>query len=308
MRVLTGRRIAAVAACAALLLAAAPPGKAIIGSILQIAQMGTLVSNTASLVREAEKRFDQLTETIGDIRGMKDRIEGEITSVGSIATQLGSGWRDLYADSAALLQDAMSLPSDLRDAHGDLFDSLTGTAGSSAPAAEWRAYTGTPVSVTDLAGTLGAAPGSPVAETLEASLGALQRTETLGTAVRQAVRSASETARSARAANARHREPAQLRNASQAALLQKILAAQLTQNELLASMAQVQGISAAAATLQAEERSRSRNAAAAALAASRSGLEAERARIQALQKAGAAETAVAGLYSLAWMTPGNSEN
>lgn len=308
MRTLTRRRIAAVAACAALALAAAPPGKAIVGAILQVAQMGTLVSNTASLVREAEKRFDQLTETMGDIRSMKDRIEGEVTSVGSIATQLGSGWRNLYADSTALLQDALSLPSDLRDAHGDLFDSLTSTAGSSLPAAEWRAYTGTPVSATDLASTLGAAPGSPVAETVEASLGALQRRETLGTAVRQAVRSTSETARSARAANERHREPAQLRNASQAALLQKILAAQLTQNELLASMAQVQGISAAAATLEAEERARSRNAAAAAMADSRSALEAERARIQALQKAGAAETGVSGLFSLAWMTPGNSGN
>ena len=308
MRTLTRRRIAAVAACAALALAAAPPGKAIVGAILQVAQMGTLVSNTASLVREAEKRFDQLTETMGDIRGMKDRIEGEASSVGSIATQLGSGWRNLYADSTALLQDALSLPSDLRDAHGDLFDSLTSTAGSSLPAAEWRAYTGTPVSATDLASTLGAAPGSPVAETVEASLGALQRRETLGTAVRQAARSASETARSARAANERHREPAQLRNASQAALLQKILAAQLTQNELLASMAQVQGISAAAATLEAEERARSRNAAAAAMADSRSALEAERARIQALQKAGAAETGVSGLFSLAWMTPGNSGN
>lgn len=308
MRTLTRRRIAAVAACAALALAAAPPGKAIVGAILQVAQMGTLVSNTASLVREAEKRFDQLTETMGDIRSMKDRIEGEASSVGSIATQLGAGWRDLYGDSAALLQDALSLPSDLRDAHGDLFDSLTSTAGSSLPAAEWRAYTGTPVSATDLASTLGAAPGSPVAETVEASLGALQRRETLGTAVRQAVRSTSETARSARAANERHREPAQLRNASQAALLQKILAAQLTQNELLASMAQVQGISAAAATLEAEERARSRNAAAAAMADSRSALEAERARIQALQKAGAAETGVSGLFSLAWMTPGNPGN
>lgn len=305
MRVLTRRRILVVAACAALLLAAARPGMAILGSILQIAQMGTLVSNTASLVREAEKRFDQLTETIGDVRGMKDRIEGEIASVGSIATQLGSGWRDLYADSNALLQDAISLPSDLRNAHGDLFDSLTSTAGSSSPAAEWRAYTGNPVSVTELAGTLGAAPGSPVAQALHASLGALQRTETLGTAVRQAVRSSSETARSAKAANEKHREPGQLQNASQAALLQKILAAQLTQNELLASITQVQGISAAAGTLDVEERSRARNAAAADLAASRAALEAERARIRALQEPGAAESGVEGLYSLAWMTRGS---
>ena len=305
MRVLEGRRILAVAAGAALLLAAAPPARAILGSILQIAQMATLVSNTASLVAEAEKRFDQLTDTIGDIRGMKDRIEGKVASVGSIVTQLGSGWRDLYADSAALLQDAVSLPSDLRAAHGDLFESLTSTAGSSSPSADWRAYTGNPVSAADLAGTLGASPGSTVAKALEASLGALQRTETLGTAVRQAVRSSSETARSAKAANEKHRQPLQLQNASQAALLQKILAAQLTQNELLASMAQVQGISAAAGTLEVEERSRSRNAVAAELAASKAALEAERARIRARQEPGAAESGVEGLYSLAWMTRGS---
>lgn len=305
MRVLNGRRILAVAACAALLLATAQPGWAILGAILQIAQMGTLVSNTASLVSEAEKRFDQLTDTIGDIRGMKDRIEGKVASVGSIVTQLGSDWRDLYGDSAALLQDALSLPSDLRAAHGDLFDSLTSTAGSSLPAADWRAYTGNPVGVTDLAETFGASPDSTVAKALEASLGALQRTETLGTAVRQAVRSASETARSAKAANEKHRQPAQLQNASQAALLQKILAAQLTQNELLASMAQVQGISAAAGTLEVEERSRSRNAVAAELAASKAALQAEQARIRALQDPEAAEAGVEGLYSLAWMTRGS---
>ena len=305
MRVLRGRRILAVAAAAVLLVAVARPGKAFIGAILQIAQMATLVSNTASLVSEAEKRFEQLTETIGDVRGMKDRIEGKVASVGSIVNQLGSGWQDLYADSAALLQDAVSLPSDLRAAHGDLFDSLTSTAGSSMPAADWRAYTGNPVGLTDLADTFGAGPGSTVAKALEASFGALQRTETLGTAVRQAVRSSSETARSAKVANEKHREPAQLQNASQAALLQKILAAQLTQNELLAAMAQVQGISAAAGTLDAEERSRSRNAVAAELAASKSALETEHARIRALQEPGAAEAGVDGLYSLAWMTRGS---
>lgn len=304
MQVLKRRRTLAVAACAVLLLAAARPAKAILGSILQIAQMATLVSNTASLVAEAERRFDQLTDTIGDIRGMKDRIEGKVASVGSIATQLGSGWRDLYSDSAALLQSAMSLPSDLRAAHGGLFDSLTSMTGSSAPATDWRAYTGAPVAAADLARTLGARPGSAVARTLEASLGALQRTETLGTAVRQAVRSSSETARSAKVANEKHREPVQLQNASQAALLQKILAAQLTQNELLASMAQVQGISAAAGTLATEERSRQRNEAAAGLAASRAALEAERARIRAMQEPEAAETAMEGLFSLSWMTQG----
>ena len=304
MRVLKGRRILAVAAVAALLLAAARPGMAIIGSLLQIAQMATLVSNTASLVAEAEKRFNQLTDTIGEVRRMKDRIEGKIAEVGTIATQLGSGWRDLYASPAALLQEALALPADLRAAHGDLFDSLTGMAGSSAPATEWRAYTGTPVSATDLADTLGAQPGSRLAETLKASLGTLQRTETLGTAVRQAVRSSSGTARSATAANEKHRETAQLEKASQAALLQKLVAAQLTANELLASMAQVQGISAAAGTLETEERSRSRNAAAAELAASRAALEAERARIESLRKPGAAETGVEGLFSLSWMTSG----
>ena len=305
MRVFERRRILAAAACAALLLAAVPPGKAFIGSLLQIAQMGTLVSNTASLIREAEKRFDQLTSTIGEVRRMKERIEGEVAEVGGIANQLGSSWRELYSGSAALLEDAMSLPSDLRAAHGDLFDSLTGKTGSSAPATEWRAYAGVPVSAADLAETLGAGPGSALARTVETSLKALQRTETLGTAVRQAVRSSSETARSATAANSKHRETAHLEKASQAALLQKLVAAQLTANELLASMAQVQGISAAAGTLTAEEQSRSRNAAAAALAASKSALVAERARIEAMQTAGAAETGVSGLFSLAWMTAGS---
>ena len=56
MRVLGSGRAFALAACLALLLAAAPV-KAIIGSILQIAQMATLVSNTASLLQEAEKRL-----------------------------------------------------------------------------------------------------------------------------------------------------------------------------------------------------------------------------------------------------------
>ena len=304
MQILKSKRILGAAACAALLLAAAPQAKAILGSILQIAQMATLVSNTASLVSEAEKRFTQLTNTIGEVRRMKDRIEGKVAEVGTIATQLGSGWRGLYAGSAALLQDTMTLPADLRSAHGDLFDSLTGMAGSSAPAADWRAYTGSPVSATALANTLGAKPGSRLAETLKASLATLQRTETLGTAVRQAVRSASETAQSATVANKKHRETAQLEKASQAALLQKLVAAQLTANELLAAMAQVQGISAAAGTLETEERSRSRNAAAAELAASRAALEAERARIQAMRKPGAAETGVEGLFSLSWMTQG----
>ena len=304
MRALRGKRILVVAAVTVLLVVAARPGRAFIGAILQVAQMATLVSNTASLVAEAEKRFDQLTDTIGDVRGMKDRIEGKLTSVGDVAKQLGSGWRDLYGDSTELLQDALSLPSDLREAHGDLFDSLTSTAGSSLPAAEWRAYTGNPVGLTVLADTFGATPGSPVAKALESSLGALQRTETLGTAVRQAVRTSSETAKSAKAANEEHRKPLQLQNASQAALLQKILAAQLTQNELLASMAQVQGISAAAGTLEVEERSRSRNAVAAELAASKAALEAEHARIRALQEPGAAESGMDGLYSLDWMTRG----
>ena len=305
MRVFQRRRTLAAAACAALLLAAVPQGKAFIGSLLQIAQMGTLVSNTASLLREAEKRFDQLTSTIGEVSRMKERIEGDVAEVGGIVNQLGSGWRELYSGSAALLEDAMSLPSDLRAAHGDLFDSLTGKAGSSAPATQWRAYAGVPVSAADLADTLGAQPGTALARTVETSLKALQRTETLGTAVRQAVRSSSETARSATAANSKHRETVHLEKASQAALLQKLVAAQLTANELLASMAQVQGISAASGTLAAEEQSRSRNAAAAALAASKSALVAERARIEAMQTAGAAETGVSGLFSLAWMTAGS---
>lgn len=304
MRVHNGRRAYWLAACLALLLAAVPL-KAIIGSILQIAQMATLVSNTASILQEADKRFTQLTSTIGKIEGMKDRIEGKASAVGTMVQQLGTGWQGLYADSTSLVQDAISLPSDLRSAHGGLFDSLTATPGSSDPSADWRSYTGTPVSAADLATTLGAEPGGTVARTLESALGSLQRRETLGTAVRQAARSVSETVRSARAANTKHREPASLEKASQTALLQKLVAAQLTANELLSAMAQVEGISAAEGTLQSEERSRQRNDAAAAQAASRVVLDAERARIQGLRKEDAAAAGVQGLFSLGWMTEGD---
>ena len=303
MRVLGSGRAFALAACLALLLAAAPV-KAIIGSILQIAQMATLVSNTASLLQEAEKRFTQLTSTIGKIEGMKDRIEGKVSAVGSMVQQLGSGWQGLYAGSTSLLQDTLSLPADLRSAHGDLFDSLTATAGSDLPSANWRAYTGNPVSAAALASALGAEPGGRLAHTLESALGALQRKETLGTAVRQAARATSETVQSAKAANAKQREAANLENASQTALLQKLVAAQLTANELLASLAQVEGIAAAAGTVETEERSKQRNDAAAEMAASKAALDAERARIQSLQSNGAAKAAVQGLFSLGWMSRG----
>ncbi len=304
MQVLNNRRAFALAACLALLLAAAQPGKAILGAILQIAQMATLVSNTAGILAEAEQRFDQLTSTIGKIEGMKDRIEGKVASVGSMVQQLGTGWQGLYASSTSLVQEALSLPSDLRSAHGDLFDSLTATAGSSSPSAEWRAYTGSPVSAADLAGVLGAKPGGRVAKTLESAMGSLQRKETLGTAVRQAARAVSETVRSAKTANEKHREPANLEKASQAALLQKLVAAQLTANELLASMAQVQGISAAEGTLESEERSKRTNDTAAEIAASKAALDAERGRIRGLQRDGAAAAGVEGLFSLGWMTEG----
>ena len=303
MRDFGSGRAVALAACLALLLAVAPL-KAFIGSILQVAQMATLVSNTASLLQEAEKRFTQLTSTIGEIQGMKDRIEGEVSAVGNMATQLGQGWQGLYASSTGLVQDTLSLPKDLRTAHGGLFDSLTAAAGSATPAADWRGYTGAPVSASALSATLGAEPGDRVAKTLEAALGALQRKETLGTAVRQAARSASETVRSAQAANAKHRETASLEKSSQTALLQKLMAAQLTANELLASLAQVQGIAAAAGTLETEERSRRRNAVASETAASKAALDAERVRIQGLRKNGAAAAGVQALFSLGWMTEG----
>ena len=303
MRVFENGRAVALAACLALLLAAGPL-RAFIGSILQVAQMATLVSNTASLLQEAEKRFTQLTSTIGEIQGMKDRIEGDVSKVGNMATQLGQGWQGLYAASTGLVQDTLSLPEDLRAAHGDLFDSVTAVAGSATPATGWRGYTGTPVSASALAATLGAAPGDRVAKTLEAALGALQREETLGTAVRQAARSASETVRNAQAANAKHRETANLEKSSQTALLQKLVAAQLTANELLASLAQVQGIAAASGTLDTEERSRRRNAVAAETAASKAALDAERVRTRGLRKDGAASAGVQALFSLGWMTEG----
>ena len=303
MRIFKSRRTFALAACIGLLTATAPL-QAIIGTILQVAQMATLVSNTASILREAEKRFTQLTSTIGEIQGMKDRIEGEVSAVGSMAQQLGTGWQGLYAGSLSLVQDTLSLPSDLRTAHGALFDSLTATAGSASPAADWRSYTGTPVSAADLATTLGARPGGTIAQTLESALGSLQRRETLGTAVREAARSASETVRSARAANTKHRETASLEKASQTALLQKLVAAQLTANELLSAMAQVEGISAAEGTLESEERARQRNDAAAAQAASKAALDSERARIRGLQRVDAAAVGVQGLFSLDWMTQG----
>ena len=122
--------------------------------------------------------------------------------------------------------------------------------------------------------------------------------------MRSAARSASETVRDARRANGKHRAATNLEKASQAALLQKLVAAQLTANELLASMAQVQGISAAAGTLGSEAQSKRLNEAAAETAASKAALDAERARIQGLRKVDAAATGVEGLFSLGWMTEG----
>ncbi len=291
-----------VAVVVAALAMAAAPLPAFIDAILQVAQMGTLVSNTASILTEARKRFEQLTDTIEEIDSMQDRLAGEAATIGTITTQLGSGWRGLYADATDLVRDTVALPADLRASGGDLFDSLTSAPGSEPPAREWRAYTGAPVPAARLASALGVVPGSAGARALEASLEALQRAETLGTSTRQAARAATAAVQSARAANEQHRAQANLDNASQTALLQKLIATQLTTNELLGALAQVEALAAASGTLEAEERQRRRNAYAREMEQSRRELEAERSRLAALRDPDWTRDGVHRLYGLGWLT------
>ncbi len=289
----------------ALLLAlgvAASPLPAVIGSLLQVAQMGTLVSNTASLLAEAEKRFDQLTDSLDELESVRDRLSGDVQAVGNMTRQLGTGWQGLYADATALVRDTANLPADLRAVHGDLFDSLTALPGSESPVDEWRAYAGTPVPAGTLMTALGVTPGSRAARTLEASLAALQRAETLGTSTRQAARAANATVQSARTANAQHRQETNLEKASQTALLQKLIATMLTTNELLGALAQVEALTAAAGTLETEERQRRRNAYAQEMTESRRDLEAERLRLANLRDPEWTQNGVHRLYGLGWLT------
>ena len=120
-----------------------------------------------------------------------------------------------------------------------------------------------------------------------------------------AARAAAQTVRSATAANNRHREQATLENASQTALLQKLIAAQLTTNELLAALAQVEAASAASGTLGTEERQRRHNAYAQEMADSRAALDAERTRLAGLRDPDWTRDGVRRLYSLGWLTGGN---
>ena len=293
------RWIPAGLAVALALLLLAQPARPFLGSVLLIAQ-------TTALVAEAKKRYDQLTDTIDQVKATKSRIEGAVSSVGNMVQQLGSDWRSLYADATGLVSSTLSLPSDLRSGGGDLWDSLVAAPASSNPLDEWRAYTGTPATAAALANALGADgydPADPVTKTLAGSLRALQRAEALGAGVRQASRGLASATKSAKAANDKQREQAQLETASQTALLQKLVAAQLTANELLAALAQVEGLAAASGTLQAEEASRQLNAYAAEAAASQAALDAELARQAALRRPGWAQDGANRLFSLAWSTP-----
>ncbi len=296
MRNRNARWIPAGLALALALLLLAQPARPFFGAILLIAQ-------TTKLVAEAERRYSQLSDTLDQVEATKERIEGAVSSVGNMVQQLGADWRSLYADATGLVSSTLSLPADLRAGGGDLWDSLQATTGSSDPLAEWRAYTGTPATASALATALGADgsdPSDPVTKTLAGSLRALQRAEALGAGVRQASRGLASATKTAKAANDKQREQAKLETASQTALLQKLVAAQLTANELLAALAQVEGLSAASGTLQAEEASRRRNAYAAEAAASKAALDAETARIAALRDPAWAQNGANRLFSLSW--------
>ena len=286
-------------ALALALLLLARPARPFFGALLLIAQ-------TTKLVVEAEKRYSQLSDTLDQVEATKERIEGAVSSVGNMAQQLGADWRSLYADATGLVSSTLSLPADLRAGGGDLWDSLQATTGSSEPLAEWRSYTGPPATVAALASALGADgsdPTDPVTKSLAGSLAALQRAEALGAGVRQASRDLAAATKTAKAASDKQREQAKLEEASQTALLQKLVAAQLTANELLAALAQVEGLSAATGTLEAEQASRSRNEFAAEAAASKAALDTELARQAALRQPDWAQNGVNRLFSLAWSTP-----
>lgn len=289
-------------ALALALLLLAQPARPFFGALLLIAQ-------TTKLVVEAEKRYSQLSDTLDQVEATKERIEGAVSSVGNMVQQLGADWRSLYARSTGLVSSTLSLPADLRSGGGDLWDSLQATTGSAEPLAEWRSYTGAPATVSALAAALGADgtdPADPVTKSLAGSLAALQRAEALGAGVRQASRNLAAATKTAKAANDKQREQAKLETASQTALLQKLVAAQLTANELLAALAQVEGLSAAAGTLEAEQASRSRNEFAAEAAASKAALDAELARQAALRQPDWAQNGANRLFSLAWSVPGGT--
>ena len=274
----------------------------LVGSLVNAISGGASI---ATLVDEARKRFDQLQDMIDQLQGLQDTVKGELREIGGIAQQLGSGYRGLYTAGVGLVQDTLSLPSDLQVAHGDFLNSLTGAAGSGAPADAWRAYTGQPVAAKAFAGTLGSRPDSRLAEALENAQLAIQRFETLGNAVRQASHNAGRLVAEAATANEKQKEFAQLEKMSQAALLQKIIAVQLATNELLGSLVQIQSLSAAGGTLASEERSRAWNAAARQLAEGRTEVETETARLESLRKAAALETGVGNLFSLDWTIQGS---
>lgn len=292
------RKVAALAAGLALALLAprtdALPGVgAIISAIVDGSEMATLVA-------EAKKRHTQLTKTIETVEKYQQRAAGEIAVVGRIQQQLGAAWRRLYGDPTELVQATLALPADVRAHAGGLVDALSGAAGADTPAQEWRAYAGRPADPAALASRLGLAPDSRAAGALREGLAATQRAEALGIAARAAAAIASRAAARARQAGDEQKRTQTLERASETALLQKMIAAQLTANDLLQALVQAEAAAAAVQTLPAEEEARRRNGALAAQAAGQQAWQAERNRQAALAGPNDVADGIAGLYSLAW--------
>ena len=271
----------------------APQAGAFVTALLQLAQM-------TSLVLEAKKRYDQLEDTIETVEKHQQRAAGVIAQVGRIRQQLGNSWRRLYGDSVGLVGSSLALPADLQAAAGGLVSTLSGASGANTPAQDWRAYAGQPADASALASQLGLPAGSKAAEALEKGLAATQRGEALGIAARQAAAIASRVARRAQQSGDEQKRASTLERASETALLQKMIAAQLTANDLLQALVQAQAAAAAVGTLPAEEDARRRNAALALQVANQQAWEAERARQAALAGPDDVADGIAGLYSLAW--------
>ena len=295
-----GRNLKVLALAAGLALALlAPRADAILG-------LGAIISaivdgsEMAALVAEAKKRHTQLTKTIETVEKYQQRAAGEIAVVGRIRQQLGSSWRQLYGDSAELVSSALSLPADLQAAAGGLVGTLSGAPGAASPAQEWRAYAGQPADAAALASRLGLPAGSKAAEALGQGLAATQRAEALGIAARTAAAIASRVGAQAKRAGDEQKRTRTLERASETALLQKMIAAQLTTNDLLQALVQAEAAAAAVQTLPAEEEARRRNAALAAQEAGQQAWEAERARQAGLAGPDDVADGIAGLYSLAW--------
>lgn len=254
----------------------------------------------AKLLEEAKKRHDQLVDTIEEVEKYQERAAGVISEVGRMPQQLGGQWRKMYSATTAPLHTTLQLPGDLQASAGGLVDTLSGVTGAATPADGWRAYTGPSADPAPLITRLGRTATSPTAGVLQASQAYSQRREALAIATRAAAADASTAAaRAKQVADAQKGRP-MLERASETALLQRMIAAQLTTNDLLQVLVQSQALAAAAATAPVEEEVRRRNEALRLLQAELDKWEAERARQAALSAPDDFEVSTGDLYSLDW--------